>query len=230
MKRTRAAGQHFSHSMRARPQIASIDDISAGLDELCRIDPRLVAIRGHAGEVPLRRSAPGFASLASIIVSQQVSTASARAIFGRFEKLVDPLTAEGILAAGDDTFRAAGLSRPKQKALRAVARAVADGLDLDALCTLDAPEAIARMIAVPGIGPWTAEVYLLFAAGHPDVFPARDVALQTAVGHALAMDERPGEKALIAIAESWRPWRGVASRLFWAYYRAIKGRDAVPTA
>ena len=82
----------------------------------------------------------------------------------------------------------------------------------------------------PGIGPWTAEVYLLFAAGHPDIFPARDVALQTAVGHALGMEARPGEKALIAIAESWRPWRGVASRLFWAYYRTIKGRDAVPTA
>ena len=127
-------------------------------------------------------------------------------------------------------FREAGLSRPKQKTLRAVAQAVADGLDLDHLCTLDAADAMARMVAVSGIGPWTAEVYLLFAAGHPDIFPARDVALQTAVGHALGMEVRPGEKALIAIAESWRPWRGVASRLFWAYYRTIKGRDAVPTA
>ena len=205
-------------------------DISAGLDELCRIDPRLAAIRELAGEVPLRRSEPGFASLASIIVSQQVSTASARAIFGRFEKLVDPLTAEGVLAASDEIFREAGLSRPKQKALRAIAQAVADGLDLDHLETLDAPEAIARMIAVPGIGPWTAECYLLFAVGHPDVFPARDVALQTAVGHALGMEVRPGEKALIAIAESWQPLRGVASRLFWAYYRAIKGREVVPVA
>src|SRR5262245_3688904 len=110
-------------------RIDTLGDISVGLDELCRMDPRLAAIRGLAGEVPLRRSAPGFASLASIIVSQQVSTASARAIFARFERLVDPLTAAGVLEAGDDIFRAAGLSRPKVKTLRAIAQAVTDGLD-----------------------------------------------------------------------------------------------------
>jgi DNA-3-methyladenine glycosylase II len=219
------------HGTRANARrIASLDDISEGLDALCRIDARLVDIRALAGDVPLRRSAPGFHSLASIIVSQQVSTASARAIFGRFEKLIDPLTADGVLAASDELFREAGLSRPKVKALRAIAEAVAGGLDLDHLETLDPADAIARLTAVSGVGPWTAEVYLLFAVGHPDIFPARDVALQTAVGHALGMEVRPGEKALIAIAESWRPWRGVASRLFWAYYRTIKGRDAVPTA
>jgi DNA-3-methyladenine glycosylase II len=210
-------------------RIASIDDISEGLEALCLIDPRLADIRARVDEVPLRLSEPGFHSLASIVVSQQVSTASARAIFGRFTRLVDPLTPDGLLGADDDVFREAGLSRPKQKTLRAVAQAVVDGLDLDDLCRLDPGDAMARLIAVSGIGPWTAEVYLLFAAGHPDIFPARDVALQTAVGHALGMDVRPGEKALIAIAESWRPWRGVASRLFWAYYRTIKGRDAVPT-
>lgn len=211
-------------------RIASADDISAGLDELCRIDPRLVAVRERAGEVPLRRSPPGFHSLASIIVSQQVSTASARAIFGRFEKLVDPLAAEGVLAAEDSVFRAAGLSRPKVKALRAVAAAVAGGLDLGHLAALDAGDAIARLTGIAGIGPWTAEVYLLFAAGHPDIFPARDVALQTAVGHAFGIEPRPADKALHAIAESWSPWRGIASRLFWAYYRSIRGRDAAPAA
>jgi DNA-3-methyladenine glycosylase II len=214
----------------AMRRIASIDDISEGLEALCLIDPRLASIRAKVDEVPLRLSEPGFHSLASIIVSQQVSTASARAIFGRFTGLVDPLTPDGLLGANDDVFREAGLSRPKQKTLRAVAKAVVDGLDLDDLCRLDPDDAMARLVAVSGIGPWTAEVYLLFAAGHPDIFPARDVALQTAVGHALGMEVRPGEKALIAIAESWRPWRGVASRLFWAYYRTIKGRDAVPTA
>lgn len=214
----------------ATRRITSIDDISEGLEALCLIDPRLSAIRAKVDEVPLRLSEPGFHSLASIIVSQQVSTASARAIFGRFTRLVDPLTPDLLLAAGEDVFREAGLSRPKQKALLAVAQAVRDGLDLYDLCRLDPQDAMARLVAVSGIGPWTAEVYLLFAAGHPDIFPARDVALQTAVGHALGMSVRPGEKALIAIAESWRPWRGVASRLFWAYYRTIKGRDAVPTA
>ncbi|RWF62323.1 MAG: DNA-3-methyladenine glycosylase 2 family protein, partial [Mesorhizobium sp.] len=127
-------------------------------------------------------------------------------------------------------FREAGLSRPKQRGLVAVAQAVVDGLDLDHLCLLDATDAITAMIKVSGIGPWTAEVYLLFAAGHPDVFPARDVALQSAVGHALGIDPRPPEKTLIQLAESWSPWRGVASRLFWAYYRELKGRDAAPPA
>ena len=208
-------------------RIASLDDIAAGLDALCLIDPRLEKVRGMAGEVPLRLSEPGFGSLASIIVSQQVSRASADAIFGRLTRLVD-LTPEGILGAGEDIFREAGLSRPKQRGLIAVAEAVAGGLDLDHLCSLEAGEAIAAMTAVPGIGPWTAQCYLLFAAGHPDVFPARDVALQTAVGHALGIDPRPPEKTLIQLAESWSPWRGVASRLFWAYYRELKGRDAAP--
>lgn len=211
-------------------RIASLDDIAVGLDALCLIDPRLQAVRGMAGEVPLRLSEPGFASLASIIVSQQVSRASADAIFGRLTKLVDPLTPEGVLAAGEDIFRQAGLSRPKQRGLLAVAQAVADGLDLHHLCSLDSEQAIMAMTAVPGIGPWTAECYLLFAAGHPDVFPARDVALQSAVGHALGIDPRPPEKTLIRLAESWSPWRGVASRLFWAYYRELKGRDAAPPA
>ncbi len=211
-------------------RIATLEDVLRGLDELCALDPRLGQIRERAGEVPLRLSQPGFRSLASIIVGQQVSRASADAIFGRLVRLVDPLTPQAILSAGEAVFREAGLSRPKQRGLFAAAQAVAGGLDLDRLCVLDAEEAIALMTAVPGIGPWTAQVYLLFAAGHPDVFPARDVALQTAVGHALGIDPRPGERALISIAESWSPWRGIAARLFWAYYRELKGREAAPPA
>ncbi|MHA6645062.1 DNA-3-methyladenine glycosylase family protein [Mesorhizobium sp. A623] len=211
-------------------RIATLDDIGNGLDALCLLDPRLKAVRDKAGEVPLRLSKPGFHSLASIVISQQVSRASADAIFGRLTRLVDPLTPLAILASGEAVFREAGLSRPKQRGLVAVAQAVADGLDLNHLCSLDAEEAMALLVAVPGIGPWTAEVYLLFAAGHPDIFPARDVALQTAVGHALGVAPRPPEKALITIAESWSPWRGVAARLFWAYYRELKGREAVPPA
>ena len=111
---------------------------------------------------------------------------------------------------------------------RLLKQAVQDGLDLSHLCDLDAETAIGKMTAVSGIGLWTAEVYLLSAAGHPDVFPARDVALQSAVGHALCIDPRPGERELMKIAESWSPWRGVASRLFWAYYREIKGREGAP--
>lgn len=212
-------------------RIATIDDLEDGLDALCRADPRLVAVRARAGAVPLRLSEPGFASLVSIIVSQQVSRASAEAILARLQALAVPLVPETLAAADDGFYRAAGLSRPKERTLRAVSAAViGEGLDLERLCRLDAGEAMARMTALHGVGPWTAEVYLLFAAGHPDIFPARDVALQSAVGRALGIVPRPDDRALAAIAESWTPWRGAAARLFWAYYAACKGREGAPPA
>jgi DNA-3-methyladenine glycosylase II len=204
--------------------------IEEALDALVRLDPRLGPVRDRAGLVPLRRRAPGFESLAEIIVAQQVSRASADAIFARLTGLVSPLSAVALLAAGEDVFRQAGLSRPKQRTLLALAQAIADGLDLEELCGLDAAHSISRLTGVSGIGPWTAEVYLLACAGHPDVFPARDVALQAAVGHAFAMEERPDAKSLARLAESWAPLRAVAARLFWAYYREMKGREAAPAA
>jgi DNA-3-methyladenine glycosylase II len=188
-------------------RITGIEDVRAGLDALCVADPRLGRVRDLAGDVPLRLTEPGFASLTSIIVSQQVSRASADAIMGRLLRLMNPITPDAVIAA---------------------AEAVSSGLDLIGLCELPAEEAILRLTAVPGIGRWTAEIYLLFAAGHPDVFPARDLALQVSVGHALGLEERPAERIVAEIAESWSPWRGVASRLFWAYYRHIKGREAAP--
>ena len=204
-------------------------DIEEGLDALCALDPRLVAVRAAAGDVPLRLSPPGFESLISIVIGQQVSRASAAAIQGRLVRLVDPLTPAALIAAGEAVHREAGMSRAKQKTTVALARAVAEeGLDLHALCDLEAEAAIAALTRVSGIGPWTAQCYLLFAAGHPDVFPAGDVALQSAVGDAFGVAPRPGGKALAAIAESWSPWRGVAARLFWAYYREMRGRDAIP--
>jgi DNA-3-methyladenine glycosylase II len=178
-------------------RIETMAHITQGLDALVALDPRLGMVRERAGDVPLRLSEPGFHSLASILISQQVSRASADAIFGRLTAMLDPLTPQSVLEADEAVFRTAGLSRPKQRSILAAATAVADGLDL---------------------------------AGHPDIFPARDVALQTAVGHALTIDPRPGEKPLLRLAESWRPWRGVAARLFWAYYRELKGREAAPPA
>lgn len=211
-------------------RIVTADDIAEGLDALQTLDPRLTAVVRRAGVVPLRLTAPGFASLVSIIVSQQISRASAEAILGRLTRLVEPLTAQAVLGATEAVWREAGLSRPKQRTLLTLAAAVRDGFDLEALARRDAAEAIAGLTAVPGIGPWTAEVYLLFAAGHPDIFPAKDVALQSAVGEALGIAPRPGDRALAALAESWSPWRGVAARLFWAYYREMRGRDVVPAA
>ena len=212
-------------------RIETDSDISRGLDALVAIDRRLGPVRAVAGTVPLRRTPPGFSSLASVIVSQQVSRASADAIFGRLCRLVDPLTPENLVTAGEVAMIEAGLSRAKQKALMALSAAIVQGaLDLEGLDTLSAEEAVATLVAVPGIGPWTAQVYLLVAAGHADIFPAGDVALQAAVAHALGLASRPDIKLLSQMAESWSPWRSVAARLFWAYYREMKGVEAAPAA
>lgn len=210
-------------------RIRNAEDVAAGLDALVAQDSRLVPIAQIAGELPLRLTEPGFASLASIIISQQISRASADAIRGRLDALLGPFSAAALLAAEEELFRQAGLSRPKQRALLAIARAVEEeGLDLEGLCGLDADEAMARLTAIPGIGPWTAEVYLLFAAGHPDIFPAHDVALQSAVGEGFSISPRPNARALYGLAESWSPWRGVAARLFWSFYASRRGREAAP--
>ena len=211
-------------------RISCAEDIEEALGALAIADPRLAAVLEASGEVPLRLSTPDFAGLASIIVSQQVSRASAAAIFGRLAALVDPLDAPNFLAAGEDIMRQAGLSRPKQRALTNAATAIREGeLALERLCEMPHDEAMASMTAVKGIGPWTAEIYLLFCAGHADIFPAGDLALQEAVRHAHGLEERPGDRQLREIAEVWSPWRGVAARLFWAYYRSIKdGRDGMP--
>ena len=208
--------------------IDTLDDIAAGLGSLQAADPRLASVCNIAGSVPLRRHPAGFESLAGIIVSQQISKASADAIFSRLKAALNPFTPDNLLETGDSCLVSAGLSRPKQRTFLAVAHACADGLDLAGLCALPAEDAIAALTVLPGIGPWTAEVYLLFCAGHPDIFPAGDIALQNAVRHALGLAERPPAKALTLIAEAWVPHRSVAARLFWAYYANMKGLDGAP--
>lgn len=205
-------------------------DVERGLAHIVECDARLQRVVELSGEVPLRLSTPDFAGLAGIVIAQQVSKASADAIHGRLVSLVEPLDAAGLLACEEAVFRQAGLSRPKQRTLINVAEAVAGGrLDLAALSRMPAGEAVAAMTEIKGIGPWTAEIFLLFCGGHPDIFPAGDLALQEAVRDALGLDERPGDRQLRDIALAWSPWRGVAARLLWAYYRVIKdGRDALP--
>src|SRR5436305_1225443 len=181
------------------------------------------------GATPLRRREPGFEGLAAIIVSQQVSTVSANAIFGRLRSMVAPLSAETLLAASEETLRAAGLSAPKIRGLRAVAEAVASKtLEMDALASMTAEEAHEKLVTVKGIGPWTADIFLLFCLGHPDAWPAGDLALQEAARLALNLKKRPDTMRLEKIGERWRPWRGVAARMLWAYYRARKeGRSGM---
>ncbi len=210
-------------------RIDSESDVSDGLAALAALDPRLAAIIPGAGAVDLRRRPAGFESMVAVITGQQVSRASADAIFGRLKGLADPVSAKAILAGGEPLLRQAGYSRPKIATLLKLSEAVGAGaVDLEAVADLDSHDAVALLTALHGIGPWTAEVYLLFAAGHPDVFPAGDLALQIAAEDAFGLPQRPDAKALRAMAESWAPWRAVAARLLWAHYREMRGRDATP--
>jgi DNA-3-methyladenine glycosylase II len=203
--------------------------LKAGVAALVRLDP-VMARLVREGAVPgLRRRPAGFEGLAGIVVGQQVSTASANAIWSRVKEHFPELSPEAVLAASDEALRAPGLSRPKVRTLRAVAEAVASGaLPLDRLGDLAADEAHGLMVAVKGVGPWTADVYLLFCLGHADAFPAGDLALQEAARIADGLDVRPSARDLAGRAEAWRPWRGVAAKVLWAYYRIAKAREGAP--
>lgn len=213
--------------------IRSIEDIEAGLTALLKIDPRLVPVAERAGPLPLRLAEPGFAGLAHIVVSQMVSRASADAIWSRILQATGPVPTAAIYLAREEEGHVAGfgLSRAKARTLAALAEAVvAGGIDLDAVARAPFNEAMAAMTRLPGIGPWTAEVYLMFCGGHPDVFPAGDVALRAAVGWAFGLDARPDIPAVREMSARWSPWRSVAARLFWAFYAVRLGREAAPTA
>jgi DNA-3-methyladenine glycosylase II len=215
--------------------VATILDSEAalerGLRALTRRDPLMKRLVGLGARPPLRKREPGFQGLAGIIVSQQLSTASAGAIWSRLLARFPGLSPDHIACAADDELRAVGLSAPKIRTLRAIAAAVAEGrLPLETLGDLNADEAHALLKGVKGIGPWTADIYLLFCLGHADAFPAGDLALQEAARLASELEARPSEKELLALAEGWRPWRGVAAKVLWAYYRIAKAREGAPVS
>ena len=209
--------------------IDSEQDLAEGLAALLARDRRFEDIRLRAGPPPLRRRPGGFAGLVSIVVSQQLSTASAAAIWGRLSAAFDPFDPSSIRRARTAKLQRVGLSAPKIRTLKAIAKAAETGaIDFHALVSMNADEAHDALTAVHGIGPWTADIYLLFCLGHADAWPAGDLALQEAIRLAFELPGRPSTKQMIALAEPWRPWRGVAARLLWAYYRAAKGREAAP--
>jgi DNA-3-methyladenine glycosylase II len=202
--------------------------LAEGVAALRRLDPVLDRLVAGGAQPPLRKRQPGLAGLVSIIVSQQLSTSSAAAIWKRLQAALPALTAYELVQASDETLRTAGLSAPKIRTLRAIAEAIETvRLPIDTLHELGADEAHALMTAVRGIGPWTADIYLLFCLGHPDAFPAGDLALQEAARIAYTLDGRPGPAALTDLAERWRPWRGVAAKVLWAYYAQVKSREGV---
>jgi DNA-3-methyladenine glycosylase II len=206
-------------------------DLDHAIARLIDADPRFGPVLARAGRPPLRRRADGFAGLASIVVSQQLSTASAKAIWERLNQAFDPLDHTALLRARTAKLARVGLSAPKIRALKAIAKAIDRGdLDLPALVDQPAEEAHAALTAVHGIGPWTADIYLLFCLGHADAWPAGDLALQEATRLVLALKTRPTVKEMGPLAEAWRPWRGAAACMLWTYYRTAKQRDGAPIA
>ena len=209
------------------PAIDTPEGVAWHLEALIGLKPHLAPMLETVGTVMPRVNPRGFAGMAKVICGQQISVASAAAIWGRYSAIPGALDPATYLDLSEEAVRASGFSRGKYQTLRAVAEAIAAGeLDLDHIDTLPADEAIARLVALKGIGPWTAEVYLLFCAGHPDIFPAGDLALLKAAHHGLGLDARPTIKEMIALARDWSPHRSAAALLFWRYFAALKQRES----
>ncbi|MBU1348046.1 MAG: DNA-3-methyladenine glycosylase 2 family protein [Alphaproteobacteria bacterium] len=199
------------------------DALNAARAELVRLDPALE--RAHAQTPPFdwRVGDRGFLGLFRMIVDQQVSLASAASVWARLQEGLGEITPDALLAHDLDALRGMGLSRQKATYGQGIARAQLDGtVDLEHLSTLDDQAAIAALVSLKGVGLWTAEAYLLICDGRLDVFPGGDVALQEAIRWADRADVRPDTKAAYARAEIWRPHRGVASHLLWAWYGGVK--------
>lgn len=203
--------------------IESAADLAEGMDWLMRHDQRFAEAYDLTGELPLRRRPEGFAELLSAIISQQVSVASARAIWARMQAAGFDRP-EAVAAAKDDELRACGLSRPKLRYARALAAA---NVDFAALRVLTDERVVAQLIEIPGIGRWTAEIYAMFALGRADVFAHNDLALQESAKILFSLIDRPSEREMRHLAEAWSPWRAVAARLLWAYYHVAKDREGI---
>ena len=200
----------------------------AGIDALIDLDPAFATIEAQAGPLAWRVRPRGFPGLLQAIMAQQISNQAAAAIWRRLAALPGATTPAGLLALDDDSLRAASLSRPKVAHSRALADAFTNGsLDADALDIMPDDAAIAAISAVRGLGPWTAEVYLLFAHQRMDVFPAGDIAVAGALAALKSLPSRPGPVLLRTLAEPWRPYRALASRLLWHHWRFLTGRPAM---
>ena len=203
-------------------------DLEDAVRALVARDTRLEPILELTGMPALRQREPGFVGLAAIVCGQQLSTASAGAIWARLTATFDPFEPEVIRNARADRLGRLGLSAAKIKTMKNIARELAAGrLNLDILANEDADAAPHTLTALHGIGPWTADVYLLFCLGHGDAWPAGDLAVQEAVKIGLGLNTRPTPKQMAPLAEPWRPLRGAAAHLWWSYYRVLKKREGV---
>lgn len=208
--------------------ISSPADIERGMAHLREICPHMREIATLIEPPVLRWREPGFSGLVSTITAQQLSVSSANAIRTRLLALLDPLTPEALLEASEAELRGCGLSGPKIKTLRALADAIVSGaLPFDRLHQMPVEEAHAAMTRVHGIGPWTADVYLMFSLGVQDIFAPADLALQEAAKITMGLEARPSSKQMAEIAKRWSPWRAVAARMLWAYYRHVKAKQGI---
>jgi DNA-3-methyladenine glycosylase II len=199
--------------------------LAEGIVWLTARDDELAAIAARAGAPAFPQRAPGFPTLLHIILEQQVSIDAAAAMFRRLRALCDPLVPDTFLSLDEATLRRCGFSRQKSLYARNLAERIACGdCDLAGLALLDDDAALAQLRRLKGIGRWTAQVYLLFALGRPDIWPDGDLALQLAVQRLKQLPERPQAAALAALGERWRPWRSVAACLLWQSYLHALGR------
>lgn len=203
--------------------IETEEDLREGAAWLAAREPRFATALAATGPLPLRRRAGGYGALLKTICSQQLSVASADAVWARLEA-AGATAPERLLALSDAELRACGLSGQKIRYARALAEA---DLDYPRLAALPEDEAIARLTAVKGIGVWTAEIYLMFSVGRADVLAAGDLALQESARLLFGLPQRPRDRALRELAAPWSPWRAVAARILWAYYRAAKRREGI---
>ncbi|MCT2400235.1 DNA-3-methyladenine glycosylase family protein [Novosphingobium mangrovi (ex Huang et al. 2023)] len=195
------------------------DQLKSGLDAIAAAEPAMARALDVAGYPEPRIRPTGYATLLRTIVGQQVSVAAATSVWNRLEALLgEGLPPDALLAADFETLRGCGLSRQKQGYARSLCELVVAGaLDLDAL-PADDEEAIAQLVRIKGIGRWSAEIYLLFAEGRADIWPAGDLAVQAGLHKILGLEERPSEKHTRELAESWRPHRGAAAIFTWHCY------------
>jgi DNA-3-methyladenine glycosylase II len=199
------------------------ENLDTAAQALAARDRQLASIYDLHGPPPMWARRPGFTTLLRIILEQQVSLVSARAMFERLKSNIDPFTALGFIEAGELSLRSLGVTRQKAHYCVQVAQAFTNG-DLNQIAKLNDDDAHAALLRIKGVGPWTANIYLLMALKRPDIWPDGDIALATAVGKLRKMKTRPSFPELAKIAAAWRPYRSVAARMLWQYYLAERGQ------
>jgi DNA-3-methyladenine glycosylase II len=209
----------------------TLDSLAEGVAELARRDPHLAAVVARHGAPPLWDRPPGFETLVQIILEQQISLSAGRAAYGRLERRAGAVTPERVAALSEADLRGAGLTRQKSAYIRDLAQAIVAGeFDPAALAELDDEEARTSLIKLKGVGPWTANIYLLMALGRADIWPSGDLALVAAIREVKRLRSLPNDDRIGRITRAWRPWRAVAARVLWHHYLSTPRKRAKVSA